>query len=212
MSDTNENKKKRNYGPAAGVLTLLILLGIAKKKQEPHKGSPAQQKKALETRVKQILKGKYKMKNQEFINQLNAAVRDKFTQFIAEVESMGYVVAITSGYRSFAEQIILKNKDARNAAPGFSSHNYGTAIDMVLYKDGKMIGKGAAYTKAWLATGVPQLAKNKYKMRWGGDFPGYPDEVHFDYNNIYDTKKLYAMAIKQYGSADKAKGNELKLA
>ena len=190
-----------------GVFSLAVFLGIKKSKSS----NTVSNKAFIDNKVKTILKGKYKMKNQEFLVQLNDAVRDKFTEFVAEVETMGFVVAITESYRTFQQSAIFKKQNPLNATPGFSSHNYGTAIDMVLYKDGKMIGKGDQFYKAWVDSGVPKLAKEKYKMRWGGDFAGYKDEVHFDYNNIYDTKKLYAEAIKIYGSAEKAQGNKIKL-
>ncbi len=193
----------------SGLFLVILLYFVSKFKVK--KTSTAETKKIIDQKVKTILTGKYKMKNEQYIDQLNDAVKEKFAEFISDVQKMGYVVAITSGYRTFQEQIILKEKDKRNASPGFSSHNYGTAIDMVLYKDGKMIGKGHKYLQDWINSGVPELAKTKYKMRWGGDFKGYEDEVHFDYNNIYDTKKLYSMAIAKFGSPEKAEGNKLKL-
>lgn len=165
----------------------------------------------LKKKVDQKIKQKFSMKNQEYLDQLNPSVRGQFISFIKDIESMGYKVVITSGYRSFQKQASLKAQDSRNAAPGFSSHNYGTALDLVLVKDGKMIQKNAPRSE-WIDTGVPRLAKKKYGMRWGGDFPGYHDPVHFDFNNKYDTKKLYAQAIRQFGSPDKVKGNQLKLA
>lgn len=167
--------------------------------------------KLINSKAGQIIKQKSKMKNQEYIDQLNPAVKDDFVKFIKDIEKLGYVVVITSGYRSFQRQAELKKEDPKNAAPGFSSHNYGTALDFVLYKDGKMIGKGNQYQDQWKKSGVPELAKNKYGMRWGGDFPGYPDSVHFDFNNKYGTKHLYELALKRFGSPEMAKGNELDL-
>lgn len=156
------------------------------------------------------LKGKYSEKNEAYIKDLNPAVRDKFREFINDIEAMGFTVMGTSGYRSFQKQAVLKKEDSRNASPGYSPHNYGIALDFVLYKNGKMIGK--ADIDGWKKSGVVELAKNKYGMRWGGEFPGYPDGVHFDYANLYPTNKLYAMAVKQFGSVENAKGNEIKLA
>lgn len=162
------------------------------------------------SRVDQLLRERYKMSNQDFLNGLNPTTRPVFTAFVKDIQDLGYTVDITSGYRTFQRSAELKKEDSRNATPGFSSHNYGTALDLVLIKDGKTVMKNATRA-AWLATGVPQLAKTKYGMRWGGDFAGYEDNVHFDLNNKYDTKKLYAAALKQFGTVDKVRGNELDL-
>jgi len=161
--------------------------------------------------VDKALKKRVRMKNQDYLNLLNPAVRDKFTQFVRDIESVGYTVVITSSYRSFKEQDRFKRLDPRNAAPGFSSHNYGTALDLVLVKNGRVVADKSTALATWIATKVPALAKNQYGMRWGGDFNGYADPVHFDYNNVYDTKKLYAMAIEKWGSPNKVIGNELNL-
>ena len=34
--------------------------------------------------------------------------------------------------------------------------------------------------KSWKASGIPAIAVNECKMRWGGDFSNYLDCVHFD--------------------------------
>lgn len=183
------------------VLIIAILIFIAKRSKN---------KKTLGGSVDNLIKDRYYMKNSEYLNQLNPAVKSVFENLIADINKMGYQVVITSGYRSFQKQAELKKLDPRNAAPGYSSHNYGTALDFVLVKDGKMIQKNAPRAD-WVKTGVPELAIKKYGMRWGGDFPGYPDHVHFDLNGKYDTKKLYAAALKKYGSENKIIGNKLDL-
>ena len=148
--------------------------------------------------------------NATILSQLNPMVKRAFMDFIEDIKKMGYWVFLTSGYRDFEHQASLKKQDNRNAAPGFSSHNYGTALDLCLVKNGVTYNKNTAPAE-WIKTGVPQLAKNKYGMRWGGEFPGYPDTVHFDFNNKYDTKKLYAAAVSKFGDIMKAKGNEITL-
>ncbi len=160
--------------------------------------------------VAQDLKTNFSAKNQAYIDSLNPAVKQQFINFIQDIQKLGYTVIITDGYRTFQQSAKFKKQDARNATPGFSSHNYGTALDLVLVKDKHIIQKNAP-TAEWVSTGVPALAKSKYGMRWGGDFPGYPDNVHFDFNNKYNTKDLYAAAMKKFGSVENAKGNELQL-
>lgn len=148
--------------------------------------------------------------NDKIINELHHNVRDNFRRFVTEVEdSLGYNVTLTDGYRTWAESAVFKQQNPKNATPGYSSHNYGMALDLVLTKNGTTLHKADSLAK-WNATGVPKLAKEKYKMRWGGDFNGYPDTVHFDYQNIFPTKVLYQLALAQFGeNINKVEGNKV---
>ena len=123
---------------------------------------------------------------------------------------MGYKVRVTDGYRTFQESIKLKKENPKNATAGFSLHNYGAALDINVSYGDNWLRKSSSKAD-WEKTGIPQYAKNKYNLRWGGDFNGYHDPIHFDLENIYPVNKLYAQAIKQFGSAEKAKGNEMVL-
>lgn len=162
------------------------------------------------SRADELVRQRFMANNQDHINSLNPGVKNLFISFINDIQALGYVVVITGSYRTFQRSAELKKENPKNAAPGFSSHNYGTAIDINLVKDGRMIRKDNS-KKDWEATGVVQLAKKKYGMRWGGDFSGYADNVHFDLNNKYDTEKLYAQALRQFGSVDKVQGNLVDL-
>lgn len=156
-------------------------------------------------------KKKRTMTNDQHLATLNPEHQQDFIKFIKDIEATGYTPVITSSYRSFQQQQLDKQADPRNASPGYSEHNYGIAIDVVLYKNGKMVVSKSSPKEAWMATGVPDIAKRHYGMRWGGDIPGYYDPVHFDYFTIYSAPKLYAMAVKQFGSAQQAQGNKLDL-
>lgn len=189
-----------------GILFLLaIIVYFIKKKYFSNS------KTELATSVKTNLNSRYKMTNDQHLSQLNPEVKDRFTNLVKDIQDMGYVVVVTSSTRTYAEAVELKKQNPKNATPGFSSHEYGTAIDIVVYKNGKLIGKGDAFYKDWVASGIPKLAITKYGMRWGGDFPAYKDEVHFDYDNLYNTTKLRQYAIKEYGSLDKAPLTQLPL-
>lgn len=158
-------------------------------------------------KVKEII---LSAEQEKFVRELHPKVQNDFRRFIKEVQDKyGYDVIITDAYRTFAESAKFKKLDPRNATPGYSAHNYGIAIDMVLQKDGKMLHKNDAKS-AWEATGIPQLAKTKYGMRWGGDFTGYTDNVHFDFANKYPTDHLRQLAIQQFGSDEnKIQGNKV---
>jgi len=115
--------------------------------------------------------------NEYFLSKLNKSASGIFRSFIKDIERLGYTVIITSGKRTNAEQAALKKQDARNASAGSSAHNYGTALDFVLQKNGKIINKSSP-AALWNSTGVPTLA-NKYGLGWGGKFANYYDPVHF---------------------------------
>jgi hypothetical protein len=139
----------------------------------------------------------------EQANEFHPLVKDRFMAFNKEITEMGYDVIYTDVLRSIAKSAELKKQNPKNAAPGLSSHNYGTAqdINVVHLATGKRYMK-ATPLKEWIATGIPKLAKEKYGMRWGGDFKGYADPIHFDYHNLYNTTKLYALAVKQFGKIE----------
>jgi len=145
------------------------------------------------------------MKNTDFISQLHPKYKAIFARFISDVEKMGYEFIITSGYRSFEKQAQLKAQNPSNATPGLSTHNYGIAIDGVLYKDNRYWRK-ATSKKEWEATGVPKLARDVYKMRWGGDFTNYHDPIHFDMN--LNTSALLA---KYNSLGGKVEGNQIPI-
>ena len=91
---------------------------------------------------------------------------------------MGYTPVIRDSTRSYQEQNKYYQQDKRNAPPGHSSHEVGNAIDLDIYKNGKVWSKKTS-SAAWRNTGVPKLAAI-YKIRWGGNFKGYADNNHFD--------------------------------
>ena len=71
----------------------------------------------------------YKTKNS--INKLHPLYRNKIAQFFSEIEDkLGYTAIITSGYRTFAKQQSLHNQNSQNAKAGYSSHNFGFAVDI----------------------------------------------------------------------------------
>lgn len=127
--------------------------------------------------------------NSDYIADLHPKYKATFAAFIKDIEQLGYDVTITSGYRSFQRSAELNKENPLNADAGLSTHNYGLAVDIILYKDNKWWRK--ATSKAdWIKTGVPELAK-KHGLFWGGDFKNYHDPVHFNVMGI-DTEKLLA--------------------
>jgi hypothetical protein len=121
--------------------------------------------------------------NMWVLNDLPAGNRKKFVQLINAINARGYKVAIKdadAGMRTYERQVALHRANGNNAKPGNSRHEIGRALDINLINK----GTGRQYRKAdskyeWTLTGVPQLAKS-FGFKWGGDFNGYNDPVHFE--------------------------------
>ncbi len=147
-----------------------------------------------------------------YIKNLHPVAQPRFRKFISEVQQQtGYRIIITSGNRSFGEQAFLYAQNKKNARPGFSFHNYGMALDVNAQKGTTWLRKASAKS-AWLDSGIIDIAQNN-GLRWGGNFSGYADNVHFDLGNDYNTTTLYNMAVAQYGNdPDDIKGNQINLA
>lgn len=186
-------------GIAVGVLALIVLIA---KNRKP--------KLTTASLVDKKIGEKFNKKNADYLAILNPDVRNTFVNFINDVQKMGYSVIITSSYRSTAEQVKQKKANSKAATPGFSAHEYGEAIDLNLVKDGKWINQNSSIAE-WKKTGIIDLARNKYGMRWCGEACGYHDPVHFDLTTKYPTNKLYTIALKKYGSVDKIQGNKMTL-
>ena len=106
--------------------------------------------------------------------------------------------------RTFAEQDILFKKVPKvtNSRGGFSYHNYGLAIDIVLIVDGKSAsweikkdfdGDGKA---DWME--VVAIFKS-FGWEWGGDWKFY-DAPHFQKTLGYSVRQL--LALHQSGKVD----------
>lgn len=119
------------------------------------------------------------MTNTQHIASLNPQKVDLFTTFLNRVKSeLGYDVIITQSYRSIYTQTRLHKENSKNAIGGYSAHNYGFAIDVNFIK-GNIQLKKASDSKSWLDSGIIKIAK-ECGLRWGGDFKGYYDPIHFD--------------------------------
>lgn len=122
--------------------------------------------------------GKQLKSNADHLNKLRQDVKLKYTNFLNDIQRLGYTPVIIDSVRTEKEQNFYHRQDKRNPPAGHSSHEIGIAIDMNLYQGKKVFSKHTP-KDVWLNTGVPQLAK-EYGFRWGGDFKGYADNNHFD--------------------------------
>lgn len=125
----------------------------------------------------------------ENLGSLNKKALAKFEPFLKEAEiflsTQGATLEVISGLRSWAAQAALyargRTKPGRivtKARPGSSWHNYGLAIDLGLFKDGK-----------YLDTANPNLADSYYTyigkiaaehgIEWAGKWKSFPETPHF---------------------------------
>lgn len=142
-----------------------------------------------------------------YLRKLNPKAKKTFRDFIKRVKKeTGYRIIITSGYRTFAKQSELNKANSSNAKAGRSFHNYGMAIDINAVKGTKWLRKSSS-RGAWVDSNIINIAK-EMGLRWGGDFSGYYDPVHFDLGNKYSTSELLKKAEARFGTnPNNIKGN-----
>lgn len=92
-------------------------------------------------------------------------------------------VQILSGTRTYAEQDALFSQRpiVTKARGGQSNHNFGIALDVGLFKNGKYLtGFSKAETKAY--TDFAQAVKSRINstLAWGGDWTSFPDIPHYE--------------------------------
>jgi len=110
---------------------------------------------------------------------------EKVNLVIDEAKSQGIDLRVVSGFRDSAKQQMLYNKGrttkggiVTNAPPGLSYHNYGWAVDVCEFRNGKPYWK----SKHWNEIG--KIGK-KHGLVWGGDWTRLVDKPHLQLS-IYD--------------------------
>lgn len=99
--------------------------------------------------------------------------------FIKKASLAGPQIKITSGTRTYAEQNALyeqgrarPGKIVTGARGGQSSHNFGTAFDVTIFKGGAPVWESTNYRIVLAPIG------KSLGLSWGGDW-SKPDEPHF---------------------------------
>jgi hypothetical protein len=102
-------------------------------------------------------------------------------EFFSRIEKqLGLQMYATSGYRDYQKQAQLYAENNKNAKPGFSSHNFGFAVDALPMKNGVFVLNKASSDKAWRDSGIVKIAE-EMGLKWGGggNFGDYHDPIHF---------------------------------
>lgn len=115
------------------------------------------------------------------IRSLHPKVRDKAREFINKAEKQGIKLRITSAQRTYAEQATLyaqgrteKGSIVTNSKAGQSSHNFGTAIDVV-----PIVNGSPEWNTDW--NKIADIGKS-VGFAWGGDWTSFKDKPHFEMN------------------------------
>ena len=119
------------------------------------------------------------------------------------------LVAFASQFHEHIEPIDDGNDDwgycyreIRGSQTVLSNHSSGTAIDLNATKH----PLGSAGTFPPVQVALIQALCKKYGIRWGGDYKGRKDEMHFEIS--LDAEKVAALIGKLGLSTNKEKTNE----
>lgn len=122
---------------------------------------------------------------------LHLKVQKIFKDWILECQliakAFGYEYKAISGNRTWEEQAKLyaqgrssPGKIVTNAKPGYSNHNFGVAVDMGVFKNGKYLDENSPNESEEFHRKAAEIAK-KYNISWGGDWSSFKDYPHFEY-------------------------------
>lgn len=127
----------------------------------------------------------------ENLASLNKQARVKFEAFLAAAQPIlakhGVTAEVISGLRSYQQQAALyaqgrtkPGKIVTNARPGSSWHNYGLAIDLGLFKDGKYLDSANPKLADKVYSELGALAKSM-GIEWAGYWTTFQETPHFQF-------------------------------
>jgi peptidoglycan L-alanyl-D-glutamate endopeptidase CwlK len=114
------------------------------------------------------------------LQQVHPALAAAITTLIDTLYKNGIQIEVVQGLRTFAEQDALYAQGRTRPGPivtrargGQSNHNYGLAVDVVPFNNGKP--NWNAPMGIWLAIGT---GAQKLGLEWGGDWKKFVDKPH----------------------------------
>lgn len=122
---------------------------------------------------------------------LHNKVQQVFKNWILECQilakTLGYEYKAISGNRTWEEQAKIyaqgrtsPGKIVTNARPGYSNHNFGIAVDMGVFKNGKYLDGDKPSEAEAFHRKAAQIAE-KYNIEWGGSWKSFKDYPHFEF-------------------------------
>lgn len=137
---------------------------------------------------------------------LHPKVQPLFKKWILECQelarSLGYEYKAISGNRSWDEQAKIyaqgrtaPGKIVTNAKPGYSNHNYGIAVDMGVFKDGKYLDESKPSESEAFHRKAAELAL-KFNLEWGGSWKTFKDYPHFEWKTGKTLSELRQLVLE----------------
>jgi peptidoglycan L-alanyl-D-glutamate endopeptidase CwlK len=148
------------------------------------------------------------------LGSLNKKALAKFEPFLQEaelaMEQQGVTIEVISGLRSYSAQAALfaqgRTKPGpivTKARPGSSWHNFGLAIDLGLFMNGKYLDEASPTLADKLYATIGTIAA-KHSIEWAGNWKSFCESPHFQVtfgltlatarerlvSNNYDIQKL----------------------
>lgn len=107
------------------------------------------------------------------VDELKPDLKKILVRLDKKAKELGYEMVVVDGFRSHAAQEKANRNKPKLAAPvGKSPHEYGAAIDIALYKNGKQVD----------ISKVPEFANyaKQIGLNWGNDWSSKKEPWHFE--------------------------------
>lgn len=118
--------------------------------------------------------------SQNRLKKVHPELGKRVTAMIEALATQGHTIEVVQGLRTFAEQDALfaqgRSKPGQivtRAKGGQSNHNYGLAVDLCPFVDGKPIWN--APPAEWFELGKEAMKRG---LEWGGDWKKFIDKPH----------------------------------
>lgn len=118
--------------------------------------------------------------SQKRLAKVHPELAKRVAPLVQELANQGHSIEVVHGLRTFAEQDALfaqgRTKPGQivtRARGGQSNHNYGLAVDLCPFVNGKPVWNAAP--AIWFAIGK---AAAKQGLEWGGDWKKFLDKPH----------------------------------
>lgn len=139
---------------------------------------------------KEIIPGYYiNQGNYSNTKGLKPYMKETLVKLDKKAKELGYTLVVVDGFRSHKAQAAAKKRKPKLCAtPGKSAHEYGVAIDLALYKDGKKVSD--------IYKSVPEFGQyaQSLGLEWGATWKTKYEPWHFNYKNwqyLADVKNEY---------------------
>lgn len=118
--------------------------------------------------------------SQNRLNKVHPELAKRVTLLCQTLANQGHTIEVVQGLRTFAEQdaLFAKGRTApgqivTRARGGESNHNYGLAVDLCPFVNGKPVWDAAP--GVWFAIGQEAVKRG---LEWGGDWKKFIDKPH----------------------------------